>query len=586
MAETWARFRSGIVCDASASELRGIDVVVLAEGEGKPADGFAWRPDLRPRLVVDPLRRAAACEGAAGLAPGAVHIFTDGSTGRNHVLPTGCAIVRALPGGAVATQRFACARGGDNFCAELCGVVAALQDAPAHVELHIHTDSAAAIGSVDHGRVRLYGGVGGTPVLSNVYALSQRRCLLAACRPMVTLARQLVSARSGKVVLTKVKAHAVDGGVRSVLNAVADAEANAARLAAAEGPPMDWELAGEENVRVRLPNRRGPGCGAVVIGSIRRALLRRADRDALFRLSALPHQGRLAAQCGTLLLQAFQAVRKVRHPGLLAFFLEAATEWLPTERRLWVRKSDAGRGESCKLCGDPCDTSAHVLGWCPFWRIARVREAVLTDVVALHRAAVDPANCWEVPAYFDMTGRTRILLPAAMTEEQVRAIAWHSPLAGLIGIPPPHHDVALRAAGESLADTQARAQAVSMRLVWGALDIWMERMDAMQALVESGAHGYADGLLDAAVARKRKRAAADQQRAAVKFFARSARACAVQAFKRGGLPLPDRPRRSLLARTRSALAVGDMVSEITSDEEREEAREALLRGGGIVFPTF
>lgn len=125
-----------------------------------------------------------------------------------------------------------------------------------------------------------------------------------------------------------------------------------------------------------------------------------------------------------------------------------------------------------------------------------------------------------------------------------------------------------------------------MRLMWGALDMWMERMDAMQALVESGANGFADGLLDAAVARKRKRARADQQRAAVKFFARSARACAVQAFKRGGLPPPDRPRRSLLARARSALAVGDMVSEITSDEEREEAREALLRGGGIVFPTF
>ena len=110
--------------------------------------------------------------------------------------------------------------------------------------------------------------------------------------------------------LTKVKAHAVDGGVRSVLNAVADAEANAARLVAAGAPPVDWTLAGEENVRLRLPNRRGPGCGAVVIGSIRRALLRRADKDALRRLSALPHQGRIAAQCGTRLLQAFQAVRR------------------------------------------------------------------------------------------------------------------------------------------------------------------------------------------------------------------------------------------------------------------------------------
>jgi hypothetical protein len=270
-----------------------------------------------------------------------------------------------------------------------------MQAVPGYVNLYLYTDSAASIGSVNNGRVRWYGG----PVrYRNSYALSQRRRLLAACRPMANLARRLIEARSGTVTLVKVKAHSGGNDHCSIFNDVADTVANKARLAAEKCAHPPRGLAGEVKVGMWLPNRRGPGCGAAVIGSFRRALLRQAEKNELKRLQAKDHQGRLARACGVRLMTAFRSARKSRVPQILRFFMEAAVEYLPTEHRLVMRRTAAGRGGACKLCGAACDTCLHALGQCTHAGVARRRRLVIRAAAALHRDR-DSVGVTSVPAY-------------------------------------------------------------------------------------------------------------------------------------------------------------------------------------------
>ena len=70
------------------------------------------------------------------------------------------------------------------------------------------------------------------------------------------------------------------------------------------------------------------------------------------------HSSRLAAACGDRLMSLSYTVRKCHDRFLLRFFILAAAEWLPVERRLHVadRMGDAGRGDLCKLCGCRTET--------------------------------------------------------------------------------------------------------------------------------------------------------------------------------------------------------------------------------------
>ena len=45
-----------------------------------------------------------------------------------------------------------------------------------------------------------------------------------------------------------------------------------------------------------------------------------------------------------------RSVHKLRDGRLRKFFPLAVTEYLPTERRLAVRRADGGRGDICKHC--------------------------------------------------------------------------------------------------------------------------------------------------------------------------------------------------------------------------------------------
>jgi ribonuclease HI len=587
--ETKARFACVIRSRPEASLARGRLLTVVAAGalDSSVLLAPAWLPHKRPALVFAP-----PC--AAGHDETEAHIFTDGSTGADGTLPTGCSVVKVLPGAATVTRGFASPRNGDNFAAEFCALVAALQSVPEHVHLCVYTDSSAVIGAINKGRVRWYGG----PVrFRNSYALSQRRRLLSACRPMASLARALISARSGRVTLVKVKAHTGSLDRRSVFNEVADRVANEARVAAESAPYPPRPLAGEVKVGLWLPNRRGAGCGAEVSGSFRKALLRRAEIGELARLGSKPHQGRLARACGPQLLVAFRAARKSRSPQLLRFFIEAAVEYLPTERRLVVRRAAAGRGEACKLCGAATDTCLHALGQCTHAGVAWRRRAVLRAAGLLHRDT-GAAEVATVPAYFD-PGHSDVTVGISAPGGRVQgpeALVDHPAFATFLGIPPPHLAEWLRRPGDDLAKMQARASELTLTLMWGAMSVWSARCAAMNALLPSAGNGFADGLVERLLARKRTSTALAREKAEARFVARNAERTAKREARQAGQGTGPavaagtsvavgRPRRSLLVRTRSE-QYGHFVSRQSEAEERQEVRAELLRGTEVVFPAY
>lgn len=542
-----------------------------------------WLPHLRPRLVV---LTGATCAGG-GADPEEVHLYTDGSTGRDHTMPTGCSVVRPSDPSPV-EYGFACPRGGDNFSAELAALVAALQAVPSHVRLVVHTDSAAVIGAVNRGRARDWEGGG----FLNTYALSQRRRILSACRPLLNCARALISARLGAVGIVKVKAHSGRGDCHSQLNDVADGVANRARIAATmrRFPPRN--LAGEVGVGVWLPNRRGPGRGASVIGSFRRALLRRAEQLALESIGKRPHQGRLARACGGRLTSAFRAVRRCNSPDLTAFFMEAATEFLPVEARTDVRHGSLSLGPGCKLCGAEAETCAHALGQCRHASLAsRVRDtlarakAVVMDGRRARGARVggpaDGAACARtraLRAWWDPSGGTVIQVPDVLSPKQLGEVARHPPLAGFLGVHPPYVDVLLRRPGDDLKAVQDRMARLRRVLVWGAMSVWSARSRAMNDLLDaSDSSGFVEVLARRRTGRRRRVAEAAASRRTTKFAQR-------RPLPGGAVP-SSRPQRSFLAR---ALAVrfGCWESTPTFEEQLDEERVHLLRRGEVRFPRF
>jgi hypothetical protein len=141
---------------------------------------------------------------------------------------------------------------------------------------------------------------------------------------------------------------------------------------------------------------------------------------------------------------------------------------------------------------------------------------------------------------------------------------------------------------------QARASELTVTLMWGALAVWSARCAAMNALLTSKTNGFADGLVDLLLARKRKAKTKAKQNAEKRFLERMKTRVAKQAAwqaRHGGAATAspsiaqDRPRRTLLTRTR-AQRLGDFISQPTEEEERLEIRGDLLKGTDIVFPSF
>jgi ribonuclease HI len=598
-----------------------------------PLPGYAQATRSDSLLADDwlPHRRPALTFVEADLQdPGSVDIFTDGSTGKDASLPTGCAVVKALRGGRTVSRGFACPRGGDNFAAELAALVAAIQSVPASVNLTIHTDSQACIGAVNNGRLRNWAEGG----FLNIYALSSRRRVAAAARPLMNCARKLIEGRSGAVSIVHVKAHSGARDWRSKLNDVADDVANAARIAAAKLPlPSDElrDLAGEVEVGMWLPNKRGPGQGAAVIGSFRKAVLRRAEQVLLTQLQhpKLARQGLIARACGDHMVTALKVARKQNDAPLTVFMTLATASWLPVERRLFIARTDARRGESCKLCGKDRDTVFHALCSCTTSQVAASRGCSVRDAAAMFGPCDGDSGF--LPAFFDPTiPASPISVPSALDDKVVLGLNDFPPLARFIGILPEGVEDLIARKGDDLKSIQKKTTALSCSLMWGALRTWSARMRSMNSLLSSQpgmASDYARLMAERARSRRRKKALNYTESLAIKFARRKAAGVAKKSFDLSVLPRRNRscpcgtgkafryccepkfmrsadvppalavspeaicPRiqRSALAKCRSA-KYADMVASTPVEEDMAELvtefQRDLRKVYGLVFDTF
>jgi len=264
----------------------------------------------------------------------------------------------------------------------------------------------------------------------------------------MNVVRAVISARIGQSRIEHVRAHTGQLDVHSRMNEVADAEANRARVAAAEDP-IPYHLAGEE--RVGLSVR-----GIPVIGSYR---IQAARDSSSNRLASFSHQGALAAAHGRRFLAYCAAVSKTRNPQLIRFAAFAVTQWLTCELVCWkkARGSDnLGRGQKCKLCGAAQESVQHALCECQGGGLqgtrrrgqARARELLVEELEELGTLAQDEDVVWLgsgtlVPAWFDPSGEAAVRVPPNASSDTVDILREFSPLAGLLGILPPGLDEVL-----------------------------------------------------------------------------------------------------------------------------------------------
>jgi hypothetical protein len=438
-----------------------------------------------------------------------------------------------------------------------------------------------------------------------------------------------------------VKAHSGALDWRSRLNDEADDVANAARIAAAKLPlPSDElrDLAGEVEVGMWLPNKRGPGQGAAVIGSFRRAVLRRAEEVLLTQLqhTKLTRQGLIARACGTNMLTALKVARKQHDAPLIMFMTLAIASWLPVERRLFVAHTDAHRGELCKLCAGGSDTVSHAMCFCSTNQVAASRKCSIRDAAAMFGPCDGGPGF--LPAFFDPTiPASFISVPDPVKEKIVLGLNDFPPLARFIGILPEGVEELIAREGDDLKSTQAKTTALSCSLMWGALRTWSARMRSMNSLLSSQpgmASGYARLMAERARSRRRKKALNYTESLALKFARRKAAGAAKRYFTlksltRRNRPCPcgtgkafknccepkfllsvDRPspegsvpdalvdppevdcsrsQRTPLAKCRSATHA-DMVSSTPVEEDAAELvtefQRDLLKVHGLVFDTF
>lgn len=422
-------------------------------------DGLGWRPHLQPVVVDDGLPWAG----------GPVRMYTDGSTGPVPGEPSGCSVVCASGRGVRRVIQFPCRASGNNFLAEVVAIIAALQLVPASAPVEVYSDSLAAIGAANRGRI--WDWLAG--VRTGLYAVSQRARAVAAARPAMNMLRATMAARRGTVVFRHVRAHTGCRDVASRMNAIADAVANRVRRRwegrSAEVPYHVW---GEHQYRMRIG--RVP-----VIGSYRRAVLRAAAARELTSWAqggpasapvqvvsegagagagpaekvlrplrpAVPHARRLAAACGGRLAGLARVVRKSHDPVLMKFFLLAATEFLPVERRLVVRRSAGGRGEACKLCGAVSETVRHVYVCTSPASLAQAAASlssvlrVLSDagvrlVTSVARPLPEHGSRWH-RVWFDLSGKTWMQCAARWSPpDGFEVLRGEDGLGALLGVLP------------------------------------------------------------------------------------------------------------------------------------------------------
>ena len=155
-------------------------------------------------------------------------------------------------------------------------------------------------------------------------------------------------------------------------NDLADKEANRARIEAEPFGLMSRMLAGEESVRLELKTKS-------VIGPYREAMLKVRCEDRLANLVGpkYTHQGILARESGNRFLGLLSVTRHTHNPLLIRFMMLAMLEWLPVERRLWMKSQqgdNAGRGQYCKLCKATKETNRHALLECPHEDVVKVKD--------------------------------------------------------------------------------------------------------------------------------------------------------------------------------------------------------------------
>jgi ribonuclease HI/exonuclease III len=456
--------------------------------------GHQWRPSLAPFLHR---MRAAGQHGF-------LLYHTDGSTGKAKGLPSGSAVILATVEGKILLEHgFPVRASGNNHLAELCAIVSAIVMTPEDQGVRIWTDSQSCIDAINHARDRDSDGN-----FANRYHLPQRKRILSAARPVMNNLRSLITARTGAIALTHVRAHSGGTDLHSRLNDSADRVANAARL---EGmhEPIPYNLHGEERMIMTLTVGSGTQFERhlPVVGSYRAQLWREARMISLRRLQAdeCPDderrvtQGFLARSCGPALLAYLDTIHRARTASLTRFATEVIAQWLPCEAVLAMRSQD--RDGACLLCRSGAQESAeHAICQCPHPAPARARALAVAAGMAIlerprspnteldSRQALDLGPGMLIPAWFDPSGTHAIRVCPQVPQAALAALRGHPPLAGFLGILPSDLDEVLvweygtdgLWRRRTLSDTQELMAAVQGELVWGGLRVWSARCNALR----------------------------------------------------------------------------------------------------------
>ena len=240
--------------------------------------------------------------------------------------------------------------------------------------------------------------------------------------------------RKGTVTLVWIRAHTDGRDLHSRMNAIADREANTARIEAKQR----WHrIAGYERLIMRVAKIE-------TIGSYRKQVQRHFTRSTLKLLAQMPHQGKLAHAHEGQLLEFCDVAQRANDPDLVRFITELIAEWLPTEGVRTSQHADRGRGPVCKLCDNAKETVRHAICDCPHHqpslarRLACERSAALLTESPHFTTPPTPAHSTQngpgihISAFFDPSHRTTIeLCPAVSGKVQQELREFDPPCLGL-----------------------------------------------------------------------------------------------------------------------------------------------------------
>jgi ribonuclease HI len=321
------------------------------------SEAQAWNPRAPMSMFTTP-------------TPMELVIFTDGSTVPGHPRCGGyAAIVFDSAENRVEIGGY-CKASGMNFLSEMMALLAALLSCPAQAHLDIWTDCLSGKQAVERDDT------------------AERARIRAAARPVLTCIRRALRCREAigsRTSFHHVRSHTGGSSFEERGNALADARANAERIAAVsrESEPF---LSGEEMFTAWLADSTGRMCH--VIGDVRKALRRWARHETKQRWCRLPHQGATPATNPDGAMHLCKLVRAELSSSMLRFAVLALCQWLPTGRyRSRVRRGDAGKPQwSCPSCPRRGDESSRHAILCPARREilfgAAVRARVHAEVTA------------------------------------------------------------------------------------------------------------------------------------------------------------------------------------------------------------